>query len=162
MPGSDMSETSAEDVVIAFGHPEREPLEISFTHTDLERWRRTPASEDWLQPRVLIRSGGFDGKVYPYLQATDFKRFLTELRVLWTELRGKATFTTLENQLHFSLSGDGRGHIHLRGRLVDRLGEGNCLEFSISYDQTFLGASIAAIEKLLSATVDAKARFRNP
>ncbi len=105
----------------------------------------------WLQPRVLVRSGSFHGEVYPYVQATDFETFLPELRLLRNELRGTASFTTLEDRLRFTLSGDGLGHIKLCGSMADRLGDGNRLEFTISYDQTFLGESNATIEEAVSS-----------
>lgn len=60
-------------------------------------------------PRVVVRAGTFQGEADPYFQAADFERFLRELRLFLKELRGTATFTTLENQLGFSLTGDGLG-----------------------------------------------------
>ena len=110
--------------------------------------------EQWLAFDCV--AGIFQGEADPYLQATDFEGFLHELRLLSKELRGTATFKTVENQLGFSLTGDGLGHITLHGYLLDRSGFGNRFQFNLSYDQTFLGESIAAIKRLLDATIYAK------
>ncbi|MBC7992457.1 MAG: hypothetical protein H7Z15_04345 [Rhizobacter sp.] len=79
-------------------------------------------------------------------------RILPQLRSLYDTLHGTATFDTIERQISFTLTGDGKGHITLAGFLADRAGGDNRLEFSLSYDQTLLPRSIGQIEHLLRAT----------
>jgi len=74
--------------------------------------------------------------------------FLTQLRPLHQSLSGTAEFTTLEEQLHLRLSGDGKGHIELVGEISDQPGIGNRLHFALHFDQSQLGTSIHELEKV--------------
>lgn len=79
---------------------------------------------------------------------------LPQLQRLYATLRGIATFQTVERQVGFTLTGDGKGHIELVGFLKDRGGGDNSIQFRLSYDQTLLPRSITQIEALLRARVN--------
>jgi hypothetical protein len=119
----------------------------------------------WSSPFPLLKIGsgfvarwlqGFHGETNLYLEADDFDSLLPDLRQLYESLRGNAEFKTIENQVGFRLTGDGRGHIELRGHLLDRFGDGNRLDFTLNYDQTLLWHSIAEIDNLLTAIAGSK------
>jgi len=75
--------------------------------------------------------------------------FLPDLQRLYDSLRGTATFEPIEDQIGFTLKGDGLGHIVLQGFLHDKAGGTNRLSFEIAYDQTMLWHSIAEIGDFL-------------
>ena len=139
-----MNDTDNEALSISFGHPERERLEFVF-----------PSSgrpiQGWFHPTVTVSSGPFSGSTNAYCELSDFARLLPELQRLYDELRGTATFATIERQIGFTLTGDGLGHIELRGFFDDRAGGDNRLNFSISFDQTLLWHSIPEIRDFLDA-----------
>jgi hypothetical protein len=145
------NDPNSPDIQITFGRRQGDHLEFLFHSADLSRLKKMAAG-NWLRPRVSVYAGGFQGEASPFVEARDFVVFLADLRKLFTELKGTATFTTTETQIGFVLSGDGLGHIKLQGHLLDRAGIGNRLEFMISYDQTSLADSIAGIERLVNAT----------
>ena len=139
-----MNQTDDEAVSISFGHLERERLEFVFPSI-----RRD--SEGWLHPVVRISAGPFFGSANAYCELSDFTRLLPELQSLYDTLRGTATFETIEGQVAFTLTGDGLGHIELRGFLTDSAGGSNRLNFAIAFDQTLLWHSIPEFQDLLDA-----------
>jgi hypothetical protein len=143
-----------EPLIVSFGHPQQERLEIAFSALEIERFRRS--IDDWLLARITVAAGGFSGEAELWFEAADFACLLPNLRRLYDMLRGDVDFKTVEDQLRFRLTGDGRGHIALRGHLLDGLGDGNRLDFTLKYDQTLLWHSIAEIIEFLAATVDSK------
>lgn len=145
-----MDETDSETLIIGFGYPDRERVQFAFIPADLARSR--VLSDDWLRPRASVGAGPFRGETDVYVTVSDFARLLPELRALYDSLRGTATFATIEQQVGFTISGDGMGHITLSGFLEDRAGGDNRLEFRLSYDQTLLVHSISEVDALLHAT----------
>jgi hypothetical protein len=71
--------------------------------------------------------------------------------VLERTLEGGATFTTMEGQLSVTLSGDGKGHVHVQGTAADEPGTGNRLEFGFDVDQTYLPGIAETLEHFLAA-----------
>jgi hypothetical protein len=129
---------------VGFGHPDRERVEFVFPPG-------RPDSDGWLRPTVTVSSGPFSGSADVYCSVSDFAQLLPDLQRLYDTLRGTATFDTIEGQIGFALTGDGLGHIALRGFLDDRAGGSNRLSFHIAYDQTLLWHSIAEIRDFLDA-----------
>ena len=74
--------------------------------------------------------------------------FLAQLRPLHETLRGTAEFSTLEEQLHLRVTGDGKGHMELVGEVADQPGIGNRLHFTLHFDQSQLAASIRELERV--------------
>ena len=122
------------------------------------RYERAPVGEyhddNWLTVQVRVSVGGFRGTVDAAFITEEFVAFLAQLRTLHESLSGTAKFTTMEEQLHLRLTGDGKGHIELVGELADRAGcrggMGNWLHFTLQFDQSQLGASIHELERVTS------------
>jgi hypothetical protein len=142
-----MDDTDSDALTVNFGSGEQERLEFAFAAADLARSR--VLHDDWLEPTVSICAGPFSGAARVHVIASDFVRLLPQLRSLYDTLRGTATFDTIERQIAFTLTGDGKGHITLAGFFEDRAGGDNRIQFSLSFDQTLLPRSIAQIERLL-------------
>jgi hypothetical protein len=85
-----------------------------------------------------VSAGAFRGKVDGLLRNEDLARFLPSVERLSEQLSGEALFDTIEGWLDVRLAGDGRGHVELRGQIVDAPADGNSLEFRLSLDQTYL------------------------
>ena len=105
--------------------------------------------DNWLTVQIRVAVGGFRGNVDAAILTHELAAFLTQLRLLHESLRGAAEFTTLEEQLHLRLAGDGKGHIELDGEVADQPGIGNRLHFTLNFDQSQLGASIRELENVV-------------
>jgi hypothetical protein len=116
-------------MTFSFGESQHERLEV-----DVLRYERSLVGEyyddNWLTVRICVSAGGFRGATDAAILTDELARFLTHLRALHQTLGGEAEFTTLEEQLHLVLSGDGKGHIELVGDLADQPGIGNRLHFT--------------------------------
>jgi hypothetical protein len=135
-------------MTFAFGNAEEERIEV-----DVHGCERAPVSEDWddnwLPVDVRVRAGGFRGKASAMILTFELTAFLSELRPLFETLSGSAEFTTMEDQLSLRLTGDGKGHIELRGEVSDGAGF-NRLHFTLQFDQSQLGGSIRELERITS------------
>ena len=132
---------------ISFGHPERERITFSISDDISEQIKKSSGQS--VTAHVQIQSGGFTGNADLWLDVSDFARFAPEVQRLYETLKGDACFRTTENQIGLVLKGDGRGHIDLSGRLLDRCGDGNELLFKLDLDQTQLKDPITELEHFL-------------
>ena len=98
--------------------------------------------DNWLTSKVEIAAGSFSGSFSLSLTTQDFSSFLEQLEPLYNTLQGKAKFATMEGQIEFSLSGNGRGGIEVSGQVMDQAGIGNRLEFNFSIDQTYIPSAL--------------------
>jgi hypothetical protein len=92
-----------------------------------------------------MRAGGFKGGYDLCLRTTDFVELLEGFRRLSADLGATVQFQATEEQIEFSVHGDGRGHFNLGGMATDKAGIGNRLTFELQFDQT----EIAAIARSL-------------
>lgn len=104
---------------------------------------------NWVESEIQVRASGFEGAFRANLRSEDFENFNRELTTLSKTLSGKATFSTMEDQLTFTMEGDGRGHIQVSGQATDVVGVGNRLEFSLRMDQTYLPPILKALSVVL-------------
>jgi hypothetical protein len=74
-----------------------------------------------------------------------------QLSVLYERLTGEAVLETMERWLCFRITGDGRGHLELRGKLCDDLALGNTLDFRLAFDQTLLPPLLRQLAGVLAA-----------
>lgn len=107
--------------------------------------------DNWLSVEVQIDAGALTGRFQAAFLTEELVYFLEELRSLHSTLRGKASFTTMEEQLSLELEGNGLGHISLLGKTSDQPGIGNQLQFQLSLDQTQLQASLRSLEAVVNA-----------
>ena len=115
-----------------------------------------PASGDyhddnWLTVSIAVGVGGFSGRIRAAILTEELTGFAEQLHRLYEQLSGSAEFTTMEGQLSLRLSCDTRGHIMLRGEVLDRAGIGNRLSFHLDLDQSFLQQSIRELDAVIKA-----------
>ena len=136
-------------MTFSFGQSEQERIEVAVL-----RYERAPVGEyhddNWLTVEIHVRAGGFRGKVSGAIITDELVRFASQLRPLFDTLRGSAEFLTMEGQLSLRLTGDGKGHVELRGEVADQPGIGNRLHFALHFDQSQLGTSIHELERVIS------------
>lgn len=117
-------------------------------------YERTPTGEfyddNWVNSAVSISAGGFTGQFAATFTTQDFVQFRAQLQPLFDTLIGQAQFNTLENQLEFTLVGNGRGGIDVTGCAIDHLGGENELRFGFSIDQTHLPQVLRGLNDLIS------------
>jgi hypothetical protein len=105
---------------------------------------------NWIVCEIHLSAGGFRGGFQASLRSEEFEAFLAELESLSQTLEGAAAFSTMEGQLALTLTGDGNGHIQLKGEAQDQPG-GNRLHFEFEIDQTYLPSICRSLEHLLVA-----------
>jgi hypothetical protein len=105
--------------------------------------------DNWISCDVQVSAGGFRGSFRASFRWEDFQGLLDEIHSLSQTLEGTASFSTLEGQIEFSLTGDGKGHVRVQGVAQDQPG-GNRLHFEFEIDQTYLPPISAALEHLLA------------
>src|ERR671914_1040950 len=76
------------------------------------------ADGNWIECEVEIAAGAFHGAFQAHLRSEEFQSFLEEARDLQRMLDGTASFSTLEGQIAFSLSGDGKGALRVNGEAI--------------------------------------------
>jgi hypothetical protein len=134
----------------SFGDLEHKSLEV-----DILAYERAPVGEyyddNWLTSQIRVRAGGFRGQIDAAILTSELAGFLAQLRLLCETLSGKAEFSTLEEQLQLTLTGDGKGHIHLTGHVADQPGIGNRLLFTLNFDQTQLAESMRQLHGITEA-----------
>ncbi|HEY9175878.1 MAG TPA: hypothetical protein VI136_26660 [Verrucomicrobiae bacterium] len=137
-------------MIFSFGQTQHERIEV-----DVLKYERDPVGDyhddNWLWVKIRVQAGGFCGKTDAAILTTELLGFLERLRVLHDTLEGSAEFSTLEEQLTLNLAADSKGHVELRGEVLDQPGIDNKLHFTLSFDQSQLRASIRELEKVLSA-----------
>ena len=137
-------------MTFSFGESENEHIEV-----DVLGYERAPVGEywddNWLTSQIRIRAGGFIGNINASILTGELAEFLTQLRPLNETLNGTVEFSTLEEQLHLVLTGDGMGHIELVGDVADQPGIGNRLTFTLQFDQSLLGNAVRDLEKATAA-----------
>jgi hypothetical protein len=144
----DVRETS-EQLEIIFGSRSGEFLAIR----PLQRpYRDAPPDADdfdWVRCLIAAKLGGFQASFEAHLLASEFPPFRDALQTLWNDLRGEATFTTMEGQVTVRVRGDGRGHMSVSGELEDIAGIGNRLVFELELDQTCLVSTLSQFDDVI-------------
>ena len=108
-------------------------------------------SDGWLPSLVRVQAGAFKGEYPCYLDIWGFARFSQEVKDLYENLNGTATFTTYEGQLEIVMVGDGLGHISVKVQAVDYAGTGNKLSFQLGIDQTNLPSLMTELNLIVDA-----------
>jgi hypothetical protein len=135
-------------VIFGFGGAQDDRVQI-----DVLGYEQPASSKDkwdlnWLRVEVRVQVVGFCAHKPITVQTGEVADFLADLEKLHAALSGDAVFETMEDELEMKLSGDARGHIHLRGR-VGRAGSPGVLSFNLQFDQSQLQESIREIRKVM-------------
>jgi len=118
--------------------------------------RSHPAASDywdcnWVRAVVEVNAGGFRGKVDGDVRADELEAFRRDVALLNESLSGVAHFTTMEEWLSISATGDGHGHVELSCEIRDQPGIGNTLAFRLALDQTYLRPLVAQLAQAVLA-----------
>lgn len=141
-------ERAGSGMIFSFGQSQHDRIEV-----DVLRYERAPVGDwhddNWLTVQIRVAAGGFRGKVEASIITAELADFLAQVRSLNEMLEGSAVFTTIEEQLELTLTGDGRGHITLSGKVADQPGIGNRLFFECHFDQSQLHASVRDLAQIV-------------
>jgi hypothetical protein len=129
--------------VLKFGSRSNEYVEICLSFPSCDKHGFA-----WVQTEATLVVENFRGSIQPMFEINDFLRFAPELRKVYETLSGKATFDSREQQLFFTVSGNGRGSISVEGYAYSQATYGNKLEFELTMDQTFLPEPLAVLEQI--------------
>lgn len=69
-------------------------------------------SDSWIDADVEVAAAAFHGSFAAQARAWGLARFRAQLRPLYTQLSGRAVFTTDEAWLLVEIVDDGKGHFH--------------------------------------------------
>jgi len=106
---------------------------------------------NWINVRIVIRVGAFNGSYKAQLRNVDFLDFNNELKNLYQNLDGFANFHCLEDYLQIKIKGDSLGHFSADCIATDNPGiYGNKLEFTLEFDQTEIHSMTKMIDDLLN------------
>ena len=119
-----------------------ELIGLNYPEAELD-WDR-----NWIQTFVKVKAGKFTGEFKADFMTIDFINFKNELEILYSKLKGIATFQTLESQVEMKIIGDGIGHLKAECIVMDNAGIGNKLEFEINFDQTHIPKILNQLEKI--------------
>jgi hypothetical protein len=106
---------------------------------------------NWIDCELEIAAGAFSGRFRADLRSDEFQSFSEELAGVSRTLDGTATFSTLDGQISFSLTGDGTGPVRVTGEAVDAAASGNRLHFRFDIDRMQLPPLCESLEHLLAA-----------
>ena len=106
---------------------------------------------NWIDCELEIATGAFSGRFRADLRSDEFLSFSEELAGLSRTLDGTATFSTLDGQITFSLTGDGTGEVRVAGEAIDAAESGNRLQFRFVVDRAQLPVLCESLDHLLSA-----------
>ena len=103
----------------------------------------------YVEAEVEIKAGNFGGGYKTEFTDGDLPALQSRLREIYTDLSGSLSFATLEGQLEFKITGDGRGHFETECEAQESW-NGSRLIFTLSFDQTHIPRMIRELEGLLS------------
>jgi hypothetical protein len=101
--------------------------------------------EGWFDAEVEVRCDGWHGKFRASFMQGELSRFARELRILYKQLNGKAILAPMEPNLELSFTGDGKGHVEVKGTARNNFHTGTKLSFRLDLDQTYLPAIATAL-----------------
>jgi hypothetical protein len=100
---------------------------------------------NWVDSSIDVSVGAFAGKYKACLRTDEFKSFRLGLEPIYKDLKGKASFTSMEDWVEILMTGDGLGHFRARCTLRDAAGIGNTLKFELQFDQTQLPGMVESL-----------------
>jgi hypothetical protein len=106
---------------------------------------------NWIDCELEIAAGAFSGRFRADLRSDEFQSFSEELEGLSRTLEGAATFSTLDGQIAFALTGDGTADVRVTGEAIDAADSGNRLQFRFDIDRMQLPPLCEALDHVLGA-----------
>jgi len=120
-----------------------EPLEWCHPNAEMD-W-----DKNWVYSKITVKGGAFRGQFTCNLITTDFELFKRELGKLYDNLKGQASFKTLEEQIYIKIDGDGIGHFNTECELMDDAGIGNKLVVKMTFDQTQIPIFVQQLNNII-------------
>jgi hypothetical protein len=105
----------------------------------------------WIECDLEIAAGAFRAAFPAHLRSEEFQSFLEEAQDLRRALEGVASFTPIDGQLAFAMTGDDTGRLHVSGEAIDDAESGNRLQFKFDVDPSSLQDICTSLEHLLAA-----------
>lgn len=110
-----------------------------------------PTNDDWVGVEIGVRAGDFVGSFGADFLIQDFVHLRTELERLHNDLSGETKFQTMEGQLEFEITGNGRGHFDIYCFVEDRTSGVPCkMEFGFDFDQSYIPAILRDLDDIVS------------
>lgn len=106
---------------------------------------------NWLACEIDVAAGAFRGAFRADIRAEEFQTFFDEADGLSRALDGVATFSTMEEQIALTLTGDGKGHVRVQGDARDAPAGENRLHVGFDIDQTYLQEICRSLEIIVAA-----------
>ncbi len=126
--------------------PGRQQVVIGSDHSDHVTIELVEVSKDgWLTSHVTVCCGGWSGSLSWSFLSGELYQFAEQVNELYRNLAGVAELRPIEPNLTLHVSGDGRGHIIVRGTADAHLGSGTHLTFQLHLDQTELPKILASL-----------------
>jgi hypothetical protein len=97
-----------------------------------------PRIDGWRRADIEVRCDGWTGNLKWSLMKGELTRFAEEIRRLHRDLRGSATLQPLEPNICLTFTGDGKGHIGVKGIARNNFVSRTELRFDLTIDQTYL------------------------
>jgi hypothetical protein len=97
-----------------------------------------PRLDGWRRADIELRCDGLTGNLKWSLMKGELSRLAEEIRRLHRDLRGTATLEPLEPNIGLTFTGDGKGHIGVRGIARNNFVSRTELRFDFTIDQTYL------------------------
>jgi len=127
-------------------------VDDDFIRIDVNGLNFPNAELDWdknsLNTGINLKVGAFSVNFVTDLMTTDFEIFKRELKILYNDLNGTATFEGIEAQVTIHIKGDGIGHLNAKCFVTDSFPDGNELNCEIGFDQTQIPVLIKQMEKI--------------
>lgn len=101
--------------------------------------------EDWFRAEIVVYCDGWRGAFDGCFMKGELKRLALDLSAIQKSLSGDASLDPLEPNLTLHFSGDGKGHISVKGDACNRFETGTHLTFAFEFDQTYLKRIIDAL-----------------
>jgi hypothetical protein len=106
---------------------------------------------NWIDCEIDVHAGAFHGSFRADLRTEEFHAFLEQLEGMRRTAEGTASFSTMEGQLAFTVTGDASSVLRLTGEAIDAAGIGNRLQFAFDLDRLALADVCRSLETLLAA-----------
>jgi hypothetical protein len=101
---------------------------------------------NWLSCRLVLTVGPFRTDLAVSFTTYDFPQFLRELKAAHAQLRGTASFQTLEDALRLDILVEPSGRARVSGVVQVANEVQATLSFSYESDQSFLGKTLQELE----------------
>jgi hypothetical protein len=106
---------------------------------------------NWIDCEIEVHAGAFHGIFRADIRSEEFHGFLEQLEDVQRTAEGAASFSTMEGQLAFTVTGDASDVLRLNGEAIDTAGIGNRLQFAFDFDRRALPDVCQSLETLLTA-----------